>query len=221
MTTPITTTADRLLELAAWAKDAGQDSIALRAENFTTLASAIKEIAAERDAANERAESLLGLCRNAQEMTALHAEMLAEAMKERDHWKANHADMVKRATILRDRPDCPLERVSAFEEVGKAFAERDALRQQLQDEALQSLADSSQAIEAHAEVERLRAERDALRQALADIADPISAWQRDLKEDERLEGMMAVRLARDPETYKRMARNALAASGKLLENGNG
>jgi hypothetical protein len=31
------------------------------------------------------------------------------------HWKANHDNQVKRARILMDRPDLPLERVRAYE----------------------------------------------------------------------------------------------------------
>ena len=58
------------------------------------------------------------------------------------------------------------------------------------------------AVEAGAEVERLR-------QALRDIADPIAAWQRDLQPGYTLDGGMCVHMANDPETYKRMAREAL------------
>ena len=58
--------------------------------------------------------------------------------------------------------------------------------------------------DASAEVERLR-------QALRDIADPIAAWQRDLQPGYTLDGGMCVHMANDPETYKRMAREALRA----------
>lgn len=34
--------------------------------------------------------------------------------KERDHWKANHENQVKRARILMERPDMPIERVNAY-----------------------------------------------------------------------------------------------------------
>jgi len=58
--------------------------------------------------------------------------------------------------------------------------------------------------EAADEVERLR-------QALRDIADPIAAWERDLQPGYTLDGGMCVHMANDPETYKRMAREALRA----------
>lgn len=50
---------------------------------------------------------------------------------------------------------------------------------------------------------------ESLRQALRDIADPIAAWQRDLQPGYTLDGGMCVHMANDPETYKRMAREAL------------
>lgn len=34
------------------------------------------------------------------------------------HWKANHANEVRRARILKDRPDMPIERVRAYEQWG-------------------------------------------------------------------------------------------------------
>jgi len=35
--------------------------------------------------------------------------------KEVAMWKANHADMVNRNAILRDRPDLPVDRLGAYE----------------------------------------------------------------------------------------------------------
>ena len=53
--------------------------------------------------------------------------------------------------------------------------------------------------------------RDRLQQALKDIADPVAAWQRDLKEGERLDGAAAIYMPDNAETYRRMARKALEA----------
>jgi hypothetical protein len=39
---------------------------------------------------------------------------LAEMTKERDHWKANHADMVQRNAVLSQRPDLPVDRLPAI-----------------------------------------------------------------------------------------------------------
>ena len=55
----------------------------------------------------------------------------------------------------------------------------------------------------------LRAENKRLRQALRDIADPMSKWRRELRDDEQLNGPMCIALLADPETYKDMARRAL------------
>lgn len=77
--------------------------------------------------------------------------------------------MVKRATILRDRPDCPLERVSAFEEVGKAFAERDALREQLERMTQDRDCWEQQASDRTDDAVRFAGERDALRASVAEL----------------------------------------------------
>jgi hypothetical protein len=46
------------------------------------------------------------------------AEHKAERLeKERDHWKANHADLQRRARVLLERHDLPLERVAAYDHV--------------------------------------------------------------------------------------------------------
>jgi hypothetical protein len=55
------------------------------------------------------------------------------------------------------------------------------------------------------------AEIERLRQALRDIAEPIAAWQRNLQPGYSLDGRMCVDMANDPETYRRMAREALRA----------
>ncbi len=41
------------------------------------------------------------------------------AEKQVHHWQANHADQVERARILIERPDLPIERVKAYEQIGK------------------------------------------------------------------------------------------------------
>ena len=63
-------------------------------------------------------------------------------------------------------------------------------------------------------IEDLRAENKRLRQALRDIADPMSKWRRELRDDERLNGPMCIALLADPETYKDMARRALRGEGE-------
>lgn len=47
------------------------------------------------------------------------------------HWKANHATEVSRARILKDRPDMPVERVKAYELMGKLRDDNDQLRTEL------------------------------------------------------------------------------------------
>lgn len=58
------------------------------------------------------------------------AEIAAEAdakiaglEAERDHWKANHDEMVQRNKALRDRPDLPADRLPMFEKLQSENAE--------------------------------------------------------------------------------------------------
>lgn len=47
----------------------------------------------------------------------LQEQLIAKAIAERDHWRSNHDAQVTRARILRDRPDMPLERVRAYDDM--------------------------------------------------------------------------------------------------------
>ena len=76
----------------------------------------------------------------------------------------------------------------------------------------QLLAEAADTLERQqAEIADAGAEVERMRQALRDIADPIAAWQRDLQPGYTLNGGMCVHMASDPETYRRMARDALRA----------
>ncbi|MFT4064328.1 hypothetical protein [Paraburkholderia sp.] len=44
-------------------------------------------------------------------------DQIVSLEKERDHWKANHADQVRRARVLLERHDLPLERIAAYDQV--------------------------------------------------------------------------------------------------------
>ena len=44
---------------------------------------------------------------------------ITELEREVTHWKANHANEVKRSRILKERPDMPIERVRAYEQWGE------------------------------------------------------------------------------------------------------
>ena len=94
---------------------------------------------------------------------------------------------------------------NATEPMQKAMQRAVLLRKSMNEVWRAALAELPEpAADAGAEVERLR-------QALRDIADPIAAWQRDLEEGYTLDGAACVRMADDPETYRRMAREALKA----------
>ena len=52
-------------------------------------------------------------------------------------------------------------------------------------------------------------QRDELKEALDRIADPIAYMERNLKEGERLDGMMAIHIANNPEYLKKIAEAAI------------
>lgn len=75
-----------------------------------------------------RALEYLVMLHNGAQRDAEHAEA------ERDHWKANHADIVNRAALLSQRDDLPVDRLPAYremerlqKEVGAKQAEIDRL----------------------------------------------------------------------------------------------
>ncbi|MDO6385633.1 hypothetical protein [Uliginosibacterium sp. 31-12] len=92
---------------------------------------------------------------------------------------------------------------NATEPMQKAMQRAVMLRKSMNDVWRAALAELPEPVAADA------AEVARLRQALRDIADPISAWRRDLKDGYTLDGAMCVHMASDPETYRRMAREAL------------
>jgi len=44
-------------------------------------------------------------------------ERVKELVREANHWKAAHDNMVMRNALLRQRPDLPIERIQAYERV--------------------------------------------------------------------------------------------------------
>ena len=48
------------------------------------------------------------------------------------HWKNNHATEVRRARVLKERTDMPLERVRAYEQIGELREEIDRLKTRLE-----------------------------------------------------------------------------------------
>lgn len=53
-------------------------------------------------------------------------KLVSNAWNERDHWKANHDNQVRRARILIERDDLPIERVKAYDHMCKMQAVVDA-----------------------------------------------------------------------------------------------
>lgn len=59
-------------------------------------------------------------------------------IKELDHWKNNHSDMVKRAEFLHHRTDLPAERISAYEKMKVTQEENNKLKEGIKQEAAYS-----------------------------------------------------------------------------------
>lgn len=74
-----------------------------------------KQLLAESVAREAALRLELGLTIEAKEH---RMDELAAALKELALWKSNHANMVERTKLLRDRPDMPVERIAAFDRMG-------------------------------------------------------------------------------------------------------
>ena len=60
-----------------------------------------------------------GLEASSRRLLATAMDEIIALQKEVDHWKANHAREVERARILKERPDMPIERAQAYEQLGR------------------------------------------------------------------------------------------------------
>ena len=58
-------------------------------------------------------------------------EAESKALKEAEHWKANHECEVSRARVLKERPDMPLERVNAYNHMTALEEENKSLKAQI------------------------------------------------------------------------------------------
>ncbi len=85
-----------------------------------------EEIISAREQQIERLHTDLSgrtYCHSDAQVEARCQELEAEVK----HWKANHACEVERAIVLKERIDMPLERVSAYEQIGKLQSEKTSL----------------------------------------------------------------------------------------------
>ena len=74
------------------------------------LVSTVEELVRERGELKERVENLEELLEHAEENGGL-------IVRERDHWKANHDEMVRRNAFLLQRPDLDVTRIRVYEEL--------------------------------------------------------------------------------------------------------
>jgi hypothetical protein len=100
------------------------------------LAAAIHQLKATQQLLSES----MDLGQQSLDLAQLQKEQLEAALKEVAHWKSNHACEVSRAKLLKQRPDMPLERISAYDQVGALHARletiRDAMAQAEQKETI-------------------------------------------------------------------------------------
>lgn len=61
------------------------------------------------------------------------AEEIEKLRTEVQHWKSNHATEIRRARILKERTDMPMERVQAYDKWGEDQKEIELLRRALDD----------------------------------------------------------------------------------------
>lgn len=60
--------------------------------------------------------------------TSTEQDQIAALTADRDHWKANHGDIVKRKALLEQRPDLPVDRLPAYREMKRLQAENATLK---------------------------------------------------------------------------------------------
>lgn len=159
-------------------------------------------------------ERLMGLLRaEPRDMQAIHEASLANMAATEEWFEAMvEACPQLKAVSVFDNGLSHAADVYAVRAAYEARSEHDYLPQSDEEArrwhphwwVIRAMVSFAKAVERH-EVARLR-------QALRDIADPIAAWQRDLPVGHSLDGAAAVRMAADPEAYKRIARAALVDS---------
>ena len=97
-----------------------QDSFGLKEQ----LAAAIHQLQATQQLLNES----MDLSQQSLDLAQLQKEQLEAALKDAAHWKSNHACEVSRAKFLKQRPDMPLERIAAYDQVGALHGRLDTIR---------------------------------------------------------------------------------------------
>jgi hypothetical protein len=138
---------------------------------------------------------------------------IVKLLKERDHWKANHANRVAASRVLIDRTDLPFERVRAYEkyvEMQEMFAE---CQQYLKDDETPA----ERMARYHHDIQGLlwqlataKEQADKLREALWDIANPIAAMGRDVPKGYGFNGQLAIAIAEKSDYYINKAKEALS-----------
>ncbi len=79
----------------------------------------------------------MALIREAEELLGDHdisretKVKILSVIKDSEHWKANHADMVSRCALLSQRPDVPVDRIPAYRELIRLQEENRELKRQL------------------------------------------------------------------------------------------
>lgn len=110
------------------------------------------------------------MCEAADHIEQLEAENAA-LKAEVAHWKSNHATEVRRARILKERTDMPIERVDAYEQWGKdQVALKEA--QEAAEFNFQQYQDAGRLLcEAHEQLAASQAREVQLRDALSELVD--------------------------------------------------
>lgn len=88
------------------------------------LAAAIHQLQATQQLLNES----MDLSKQSLDLVQFQKEQLEAALKDAAHWKSNHACEVSRAKLLKQRPDMPLERIAAYDQVGALHGRLDTIR---------------------------------------------------------------------------------------------
>ncbi len=88
----------------------------------------VRFVAYKLAAAVGELESELAKAKESESVALAANELLTKELK---HWQSNHATEVRRARILKERPDLPIDRIQAYEAWGEDLAELAVLREEV------------------------------------------------------------------------------------------
>lgn len=99
---------------------------------------------------------------------------VAELEKERDHWKANHKNVIEQLRLFKQRPDLPVDRLPAYQRLVELQEQVERLKREW--DTLETRAIAAEENEAVTKefLETCTNQRDAAESALAELLEKVN-----------------------------------------------